>query len=441
MGIISLAFPKYTYAHAFGTLYTLPIPLWLYLWGAAAALIVSFLAAGFFTRESSKFFFPKINFRLNPWIVLFLQALSLILFLITILVGLFGSQFSYENFAVNFFWIIFLLGFSYLSAVFGNIWEIVNPWKIIISWFGELKPIVAYPKKFIFIPALISYFLLIWLELLSGGLGVQPGSLSTILLLYSFITFSGVFIFGKNWFEYGEFFSVFFGLISKLSPFSKKGSLTEDKPKSFNLLIFILFMLSSTAFDGFRSTSTWLKIYFNIISPFEKILGDNAFQIIQIVILILSPIFFLTLYSLAIGTMKILSKTSISFKNLSLHFAFSLIPIAIAYNVAHYYTLLLTQGQAIIPQISDPFNQGWNLFGTSDYQTNVGILGANFIWHSEVAVIIIGHIFAVFLAHIMALKLFTRRQAFVSQIPMLFLMVLYTVTGLWILSQPLTVGG
>ena len=425
LAFFPLIFPKLTFAHAFGQLYTLPIPLWLYLYGAGAALIISFLAIGFFTRADSNFYLPKIHIKVSSWLIFLFKVLSIFLFLLTILTGFFGSQSPIENFAVNFFWIIFLLGVTYLSAILGNIWEIVNPWKIIIELFGYFKPLSSYPKKFGFLPAIIFYFLLIWLELLSGGLGVQPASLSRIILIYSGITLLAVLMFGKVWFEYGEFYSVFFGLIGKLSLFSKS-NLLEEKPQHFSLLIFILFMLSSTAFDGFRSTIIYLRYFYSLNSH---------------LLLLASPIFFLSLYFAAIFLMKLLSKTSIPIKDLALQFSFSLLPIALAYNVAHYFTLLVISGQSIIPLLSDPFNLGWNLFNTLDYQTNVGLLGAGFIWHFEVVTIIIGHIMAVALAHLLALKIFSRKQAFLSQIPMLILMVLYTVTGLWILSQPLTVGG
>ena len=137
--------------------------------------------------------------------------------------------------------------------------------------------------------------------------------------------------------------------------------------------------------------------------------------------------------------MKQVAKTQLSIYSLSLKFAFTLIPIAVAYNVAHYFTLLLVQGQSAISQISDPFNLGWNLFGTINYKINVGLLGASSVWNVEVAVIIIGHIAAVYFAHLKAQEIYIQnKKAIISQIPMLVLMIIYTMTGLWILSQPLT---
>ncbi len=432
--------PKPVFAHAIGQLYTLPLPLWLYLYGAGAALIVSFLLIGFFAKQSNQSL-PHINIKVHPWLIYFFQALSLGLFALTIFSGLFGSQSPIDSFAVNFFWIIFLLGFTYLSAILGNIWQIINPWKIIFSHLDFVKPKLSYPKNLAYLPALIFYFILIWLELLSGGLGVKPNTLSQILLIYSTFTFIAVYLYGTDWFKYGEFFSVYFSLVGKLSFFQKTNSLLKEKADHLNLLLFILFMLSSTAFDGFRATSSWFRFYFNNLTPLENFLGENGYQIVQTVLLLLSPLFFLSFYLLAIYCLKKITKTKLSIKDLSLNFAFSLIPIALAYNVAHYYTLLINSGQTFIALLSDPLNLGWNLLGTADYIGNPYILGASFIWHSEVVVIILGHILAVLFAHLIALKLFKRKQALISQIPMLLLMVGYTITGLWILSQPLTQGG
>jgi hypothetical protein len=124
--------------------------------------------------------------------------------------------------------------------------------------------------------------------------------------------------------------------------------------------------------------------------------------------------------------------------DLGLKFAYTLIPIAVVYNAAHYYTLLLTSGPQIIPLLSDPFGFGWNIFGTPSVNINV-IPAADLIWHTQVLLILIGHIAGVFLAHIIAVNVFkSSKHALISQIPMLILMVFYTVIGLWILSQPIS---
>ena len=120
-----------------------------------------------------------------------------------------------------------------------------------------------------------------------------------------------------------------------------------------------------------------------------------------------------------------------------LEFAPTLLPIAAAYHIAHYYTLLVIQGQDIVHLISDPFGFGWNIFGTANFKPNIALIDTKFIWNSQVIIIVLGHIIAVYLAHIRSIQLFkSDRKAILSQIPMLILMVFYTVVGLWILSLP-----
>ena len=118
-------------------------------------------------------------------------------------------------------------------------------------------------------------------------------------------------------------------------------------------------------------------------------------------------------------------------------FVLTLVPIGIAYHLAHYHSLLLVAGQYAIPLLSDPFGLGWDLFGTTLYRVDLSVVNAASIWYLSVGAIVVGHVLAVCLAHVMALRVYgDPRPALRSQIPMLVLMVLYTMSSLWILSQP-----
>jgi hypothetical protein len=100
---------------------------------------------------------------------------------------------------------------------------------------------------------------------------------------------------------------------------------------------------------------------------------------------------------------------------------------------------LLLAGQLVIPLASDPLGLGWDLFGTTLYRIDVGILSPRAIWYTAVLVIVAGHALAVHLAHLTALRAFgDRGRALRSQYPMLVLMVTYTMLSLWILAQPVT---
>ncbi len=457
--------PKPTFAHAFGQLYNLPVPFWLYLYGAAAALIISFLVIGYFFNKSSREFnYPKFEIPKNisglifqSWFIAGLKITSLFFFLLTVLTGIFGIDSAYSNFNMTFFWIVFLLGLTYLTALIGNLWSIINPWKILVELGEKLTSqqalgIFNYPRKLSYWPAVVIYFFLIWWELVGG---TSPAKLSILIIQYTLINLTGVIAIGKrNWFSYCEFFSVFFRLISKVAPIEASSGkiylrppfvgLVNNKAKHFSLLIFILFMLSSTAFDGFSSTTPWLRLSYRLETIAGSFLGENSlltFQGVKTLGLAVSPIIFLYVYLVLIAIAKVFTASRQTVLELSRQFAFTLIPIALVYNIAHYYTLLLTEGQHIIRLISDPFGYGWNLFNTANFAPNIGIVGANFVWHSQVLAILLGHVVAVFLAHLVSLRIFPSHQkALISQFPMLALMVIYTVTGLWILSQPLTTG-
>lgn len=462
--LVSLLTPKPVFAHSFGKLYNLPVPFWMYLYGGAAALFVSFLVIGyFFNKKSATLHYPTYNLSKLAFFksvtqkefLAFLKILSVAFLLFTILTGLVGEDSAYVNFNMTFFWIFFVLAFAYLTALIGNIFAIINPWRIITEWAEKLsgekfKGTIVYPKGWGYFPALLFYFLFIWIELFGQ---TTPFKLSFLLIQYTILNFMGVFLIGKdNWFRYCEFFSVFFRLIGKLAPIEYPSGklqlrppfigLLKDRAEHFSLLLFILFMLSSTAFDGFKETVIWYRFYWgNIKDAIDPILGNTSYEAFQTVGLLLSPIFFLFIYLGLITLAKAVAQSKSSVKDLALQFAFTLVPIALVYNIAHYYSLILTEGQVFIRILSDPFGFGWNLFNTATYSPNLSIVDAGITWHVQVALILFGHIASVYLAHLAALRVFTSHKgALLSQFPMLFLMVAYTVIGLWVLAQPVTGG-
>jgi hypothetical protein len=122
-------------------------------------------------------------------------------------------------------------------------------------------------------------------------------------------------------------------------------------------------------------------------------------------------------------------------------FALTLVPIALVYNAAHNYSYLVVQSQGLIPLLADPLARGWHLLPIQGFTPSFALAGASIVWYMQVILIVVGHIIAVYLAHLRAGERFrTAQRALVSQYPMLVLMVLYTMTSLWILAQPITEG-
>lgn len=449
LGALTLfAFPAIASAHAFGQQYTLPLPRSLYITGGSLALVASFAVLALYSTPQRPGPARVVRtFALKPWARKTLGALGIFALLLTVITGAFGNQLIYANPAPILFWIVLLLYATYANAIVGGLWDALNPFKHIAAWaFEGIEPLYAYPKRLGFLPALVFYYFLIWTELFSGA-GGNALVLSIGLQVYFALMLLGCFLYGvEDWFTYGDFFTVFFRLVGRFAPFQLEGNkvetmqpgerLVSEEALRYSVLIFILFMLSSTAFDGLRDTSAWV----NAILALPLSLSSYFAPLSQLALL-LSPFIFFGLYFLAIWLMRVLTRDHRTARGLALRFAYSLLPIAIVYNFAHYFGLLFTDAQYLIPLASDPFGVGWNLFGTAHYSVNIGLIGAAQIWYIQFAAIVLGHIMAAYIAHRIALREFnSRRHVLVGQIPMMILMVFYTAFGLWILSAPYAVG-
>jgi hypothetical protein len=215
--------------------------------------------------------------------------------------------------------------------------------------------------------------------------------------------------------------------------------LSRPEPVTADRLVFVVFVLASVTYDGLMATPLWLWARTLAAQVVEAlgVPGIGGLYLVQTLGLIAVPLLFLAAYLGFVKLAQVFSGGVTSVWRLAGAYAYTLVPIALAYQAAHYYTYLLIQGQSALALISDPFGRGWNLFGTAGYEVNVGVLSADFVWYSQVALIVVGHVIAVYLAHGIALRLLRdQRRAVRSQYPMLALMVLYTVFSLWILHQP-----
>ncbi|MEX1666192.1 hypothetical protein [Zhongshania arctica] len=486
--ICALASSAPVSAHSFGVVYSLPLPFHLYAWGAAAALVCSFVVAAFviphtqphkearpWTKDISN---SQLLIFARRWRILQqLQLLSVATLLLCIATGLFGNKSPYGNFNMTFFWIVVMLGFSYFSALFGNLYAAINPFMLLGRMVDKIvgfdRPRRRYDPRLAYWPALLLYFIFIWIELFAGS---SPYFLSIMLLGYTLISFIGVALFGSQaWFRYCDFFSVFFRLLALMSPVNyipservgaARGAsiiqlrrpfsgLLEQSAEHVSLLVFILFMLSSTAFDGLHETIIWKQFfwldmyhgflqYYTNENPFLAYAAmSDLYRYWQGAWLLLSPFIYLAILFAVIGLSKVLMRSTLSVKALALKMAYPLLPIALVYHIAHYYTLLETQGIKIISLVSDPFGWGQNWFGTAKWLQRVFIPDVSVTWHVQLGLIVVGHIISVYLAHKVVFadantNIGAKNAARInlSQLPMLFLMIGFTASGLWILSQP-----
>ncbi len=481
VGALSFIFalaPTPALAHSFGQVYNLPVPVWMYLYGAAAALALSFLVVAFVVSARPRGDAGRVvNIsnsgvgRLTRQTLPGLQALSFAVLVLCIATGLWGTRNPYGNFNMTFFWVVFVLGFAYLTALLGNVYAAINPWRVLARSIGRLfhgygQGWLRYPPGLSQWPALLLYMAFIWIELFGG---TTPYSLAWLLLGYTALNLMGVGLVGvRAWFTHCEFFSVFFRLIAAMAPLRYTRSensgfqvglrlpfagLLTERVASLSLLLFILFMLSSTAFDGLRETEVWRRLYWVDLyhAGLQDWFGRNPFAAFprmnywynywQGLWLLLSPFLYLAVYWLFVWLSKLAAGGRLSVRELALRYAPTLLPIALVYNITHYYTLIQTQGVKIISLASDPFSWGWDLFGTADWLQRTIIPDAVFVWHVQVGLIVLGHVISVYLAHLVALQIFeSHRRALLSQLPMLVLMVIFTTVGLWILAQPISGG-
>ena len=195
-------------------------------------------------------------------------------------------------------------------------------------------------------------------------------------------------------------------------------------------------MLGSTSFDGFSRTTRWQdltsQLRANLADSSQRTV-DLALMVVNLGGLVLLIAAVLATYLAAVAAAEKLGGIR---RSLVPDFVLPLVPIAAAYMTAHYFTLAVIQGQFIIPLISDPFGRGWDLFGTVDFAPNLSIVSYRTVWYVQVAALVIGHVAGLAIAHDRAVVVFPhRRSALEAQLPMLGLMVLYTVAGMWLLSQ------
>lgn len=464
--LVIAVLPAPVHAHSFGVIYTLPVPFWLYAWASAAALVLSFLIIGLMAsrpepEKHKNNTLPSAEHCLPGWLLGGLKLSSLGALLLCIVTGLWGTPNPYGNFNMTFFWIVFVLGYAYLTALLGDLYSRISPFRTLAVMFARDAGWLRYPTGLAYTPALILYAAFIWLELFGGG---SPSTLAWALLGYTLFTLLACLVFGwRDWLRYGEFFAVMLGLIARMAPvaYSDEHSgrfrwrwplsgLRQQAAGHWTLLLFVLFMLSSTAFDGIHEAKVWVELYW--VTLYQAVLrdwwGSNPiaafpamrvhYQYWQSFWLLLSPWLYLALYLLGVALMRLLLPGLYRLKQLALAFVPSLLPIVLVYHITHYYTLIETQGIKIIALASDPFGRGWNLFGTADWFRRIFVPDSAVVWHVQVGLILVGHIISVYVAHLIALDLFReRRTATLSQLPMLLLMVAFTVAGLWILSQPI----
>jgi hypothetical protein len=462
-------------AHGFGQRYDLPLPLSFYIWGAGATVALSFVGFALFLRAEHGFFTWHIDWqakgRLAAALAAVPRALASGMLLLVILAGLFGNQDPIRNIAPVMIWIIGWVGLAFVSVLLGDVWKLVNPWNAVFA-LAELccRRVRAdtvlgfarrYPQWLAAWPAVLLLVVFAWMELVWSGRN-DPAALAVALAAYSALTFFGMALFGRQtWLAQGEMFTLVFGIFARFGPLAAipqgirlrmpAAGLVAEPPATFSMVALVVALLATVTFDGLLETPLWARIDLAVLDwASEPSFGtvpilreDQMVRLVRSVALVAFILLFLSAYavvcrltSAAVG--KHAAPTGVVLRS----FVLTLVPIAIAYHVAHYFSLFFLGGQYVIPLISDPLGRGWDLFGTAHYQVDIGLVTPRLQWSVAVIAVVLGHVCAIYLSHVTALGRFAdRRAALRSQIPMVALMVMYTMLSLWILSQPIVETG
>ncbi|MGY1651908.1 hypothetical protein [Geodermatophilus sp. SYSU D01119] len=426
-------------AHGVGSRTDLPLPLGLALYGAGAAILVSFAVLLLLWRR------PRLGgahsgHPLPSWVQRAagsaplrrgLQAAALAVAVLVLLVALAGPAETDRNLAP---WALYVTGWVGLvpaSLLLGPVWRVLNPLRLLSR---ALRPLTGPPRGAARLPALgvwpaaASLLVFVWLELVFPG-RAEPATVAVFLLAYAAAHLAAAAWFGEEWIARGDGFEVWSTLLARLSALARRDdgvvvvrsplSNAMATPDERGLAAVVVVLLGSTGFDGLSRTVWWQTGPGAADDTLSGTLGLAACTALVAGLYLLGTRLSGRLGRLPLGPQPRL-------------YAASVVPIAVGYTVAHYFSLLLLDGQTTWILASDPFGTGADLFGTAANVVDLRAVGPDLIAWVQVGAVVLGHVVGVLLAHEKALRVAPRAPAS-DQLPLVLVMVLFTVAGLGLL--------
>jgi hypothetical protein len=437
----------------------LPVPTELFGAGAALVLVLSFLALGAgWTRPRLERVRERPMLRLPLALDVVLGALGVAVFAVTVYAGLAGSDVQSANLAPTAVYVGFWVGIPFVSLVLGDVFRLLSPWRAIgraVGWAGRrlggdgMPEPLPYPARLGQWPAAAGLAAFAICEL-CWATGREPTGLAVVMLLYASIQLVGMSLYGvEAWTRNADAFGVWFGFVARLAPVGRDddGRLVLRPPvtgaagvraRSGTAAVLIV-SIASTGFDGakegplFNSAAGTMQDFFVSLGLTKGLGLEFAFVIglaaaIGLVALV---------WTLGMTGMRA-AGSGLDRASLSRRFAHTLIPIAVGYVVAHYFSLLAYNGQDLWRLASDPLGHGSDLFGSAGQTIDYAIVTATAIWYVQTGALVLGHVAGLVLAHDRALVVWgSARDATRSQVVMLIVMVLFTLLGMWLLSAAL----
>ncbi|MFI8363738.1 hypothetical protein ACIGD1_26685 [Streptomyces sp. NPDC085612] len=419
-------------AHGIGSQHDLPISPFYAFAGAFAALFVSFLALGLlwsasrFRGTRSGLALPAAFQRAAdaPAVRTALRALGLTAALFVLLHLLLGPDDPARNPAPGAVYVLLWVGLVPASLLLGPVWCLLNPLRTLHRLAARAlrrrTPYRPLPARLGQWPAAAGLFAFTWLEL------VSPDPASTTTLLIALTSYAAVQLllaarFGERWFDDGDAFEAYSTLLARLSPLGRRddGRLVlrnpfhglDATPERPGLVATVCVLLGSTAYDGFSDNPAWIDTLQT--SP----LGRTPTATLG---LLASVALVATLYCLCAAATRLVSGPH---PRPLTAFAHSLVPIALGYLIAHYFSLLVVEGPRTVSMA----------LGTDNASAPDPPLGPGGFAALQVIAVVVGHVLGVVAAHDRSVRLFPPARAVAGQLPLLALMITYTLGGLSLL--------
>ena len=454
----TLALPASALAHGLVGKQDLPIPRWLFAWAAAVVLVVSFVGlAVLWPRPRLEEARERAVLSVPAALEVLCGALGVGAFVAVMWAGYAGIESATANLAPTAIYVVFWVAIPFATLLLGDVFAAFNPWRATargVAWIygrarrgGEPPAPMAYPAWLGRWPAALGILAFAWVELVYVNKD-DPSQLATMALLYAAVQLVGMSLYGIDaWSRNADAFGVYFRLFSMLSPLHWRARTLYVRPPLAGApkldagpgtVPMLCTMIGTVSFDGLSQGSLWTGqggIAPHLQQRFINLgfSGEVALEIAFTIGLLTMVGLISGLYRLGVLGMRSIGGGDAT--DLSRRFVHSLIPIALAYVVAHYFSLLMYQGQAMVYLISDPLGHGSDLFGTASSTIDYNLVGANGVWYVQVVALVLGHACGLTLAHDRALVVFTNpRDATRSQYWMLAVMVAFTSLGLWLLS-------
>jgi len=438
--LLLLAIPVPALAHGLGGRKDLPVPLEFFVVGAAVVLLVSFGALAVLWPTPRLQDGPRFrgDGRAVPdWLGRTAAGFGLAFFALIVAAGLFGDPNARSNIAPVGVWVLFWLVVPFLAALVGNAWSFFSPWRTTGEMLGLDGP--GGPGRAGVWPAAVGFVAFAWMELVSGR-SAEPRFIGIAAVGYfAYITVIASRVGIDRTVASFDTFGVYNRLVSAISPLGRRSDGRVGRrgwlralpvlPMWPGLVFFVITLIGTVTFDGLSATPWWDGVSFSLAGAAQRAIWFRTLGLLFALGVVGAA------YLAASWTASRIARSpTMRTREVARSFAHTLIPIALAYAVAHYFTLILFEGQLIVPALSDPLGLGWDLFGTVDFKPNYTWLAPAVVWYVQVAVIVGGHLIGVVLAHDRALAVFPTDRAVRTQYAMLGLMVALTSLGLIILA-------